>query len=649
MPDRKPHDSSLPLIFPRPRRLRLASGSTRLTARVELQLPSHLASIDLPALAWVERALERRGHRLGRTPDLAPGSQLRLAPLADSRLSSAAPAVASQAYALDVANGVITVGYAGAPGLQYALATLAQLISGAPGSPGRLELLCLSLEDWPDFPARGVMLDISRDKVPTLATLRGLVDQLACWKVNQLQLYMEHTFAYAGHEVVWKNASPLHAAEILELDAYCAARHVELVPNQNSFGHMHRWLVHEPYRALAECPDGFEHPWNWTGEPYGLCATDPASLRFLAGLYDELLPNFRSRQFNVGLDETIDLGFGRSRAACEARGTEQVYLEFLEQVHERVRARGHVMQFWGDIIVKRPDLLAGLPRDAIALEWGYEADHPFAEHLELFRRAGLAFHVCPGTSSWNSIAGRTDNALENLARAATAGMAAGASGLLITDWGDHGHLQPLSVSYLGLFAGAAFSWSVAEAAQPFTLDWPRLLDRHVFFDSASVLGRAAYDLGNTYREAGSLRPNASVLFWTLVKPERLFSPSGVTRESLQRAWEHLERAGEALPRALPGSLGLPANGDGGEGSRVVAELEWARDLLRFACQLGIARCSLPDRDDLSLLPGAARAELGRGLGPLIDRHRALWLERNRAGGLDDSAQRLRALLLQLQA
>src|SRR5687768_18006604 len=46
-------------------------------------------------------------------------------------------------------------------------------------------------------------------------------------------------------------------------DAYCAGRHVELVPNQNSFGHMHRWLVHEPYRKLAECPDGFEHPWNW--------------------------------------------------------------------------------------------------------------------------------------------------------------------------------------------------------------------------------------------------------------------------------------------------------------------------------------------------------------------------------------------------
>src|SRR5690606_38528252 len=98
-------------------------------------------------------------------------------------------------------------------------------------------LPCLELEDWPDFAQRGVMLDISRDKVPSLGTLRELVDSLARWKVNQVQLYMEHTFAYPGHDLVWKDASPLTGAEIRELDAWCAARHVELVPNQNSFGH----------------------------------------------------------------------------------------------------------------------------------------------------------------------------------------------------------------------------------------------------------------------------------------------------------------------------------------------------------------------------------------------------------------------------
>jgi hypothetical protein len=121
------------------------------------------------------------------------------------------------------------------------------------------------------------MLDISRDKVPTLATLQALVDRLAHWKVNQLQLYMEHTFAYVGHDVVWRHASPLTAEEVQGFDAYCAARHVELVPNQKQLRPHARWLVHEPYRKLAGARTA-SNTLDLQGEPHGLCATDPASL-----------------------------------------------------------------------------------------------------------------------------------------------------------------------------------------------------------------------------------------------------------------------------------------------------------------------------------------------------------------------------------
>ena len=186
-------------------------------------------------------------------------------------------------------------------------------------------------------------------------------------------------------EQVWREASPFTSQEIQALDLFCRERHVELVPNQNSFGHMHRWLVHEPYRSLAECPDGFEHPWNPTREPYSLCAVDPKSLDLLRDLYDQLLPNFSSPLVNVGCDETLDLGRCRSAAACAERGREEVYVEFLRQVHGLVAGRGRRMQIWGDILLERPDLIGQLPPDAILLEWGYEADHPFAEHHQCIR------------------------------------------------------------------------------------------------------------------------------------------------------------------------------------------------------------------------------------------------------------------------
>ena len=56
---------------------------------------------------------------------------------------------------------------------------------------------------------RGLMLDVSRGKVPTLATLLALVDGLAAHKYNQLQLYIEHTFDFPSHPDIGAGTDPL--------------------------------------------------------------------------------------------------------------------------------------------------------------------------------------------------------------------------------------------------------------------------------------------------------------------------------------------------------------------------------------------------------------------------------------------------------
>ena len=66
-------------------------------------------------------------------------------------------------------------------------------------------LPCLKIHDWPDFARRGVMLDISRGRVPKLETLLKLASRLADFKINELQLYTEHTFAYRDHQSVWES------------------------------------------------------------------------------------------------------------------------------------------------------------------------------------------------------------------------------------------------------------------------------------------------------------------------------------------------------------------------------------------------------------------------------------------------------------
>jgi N-acetyl-beta-hexosaminidase len=75
-----------------------------------------------------------------------------------------------------------------ADGLRNARTTYEQLLrlSAAEDSvpalapaPSPALVPAITIEDWPDFPRRGCLLDISRSRVPRMETLFALVDRLA--------------------------------------------------------------------------------------------------------------------------------------------------------------------------------------------------------------------------------------------------------------------------------------------------------------------------------------------------------------------------------------------------------------------------------------------------------------------------------------
>jgi hexosaminidase len=601
-------------LLPQPRRVARRSGTHALQPDRFIWLDSAAPQSLRFAAQRFKQALFERAHLTwpivtSATAGKQVGLALRLAP------DQITP---PEGYELNVEPDRITVEAHDEAGVFYGVCTLIQLLETMAGAalPG------LRIVDWPDFPVRGVMLDISRDKVPTLDTAKALIDRLASWKINQFQLYTEHTFAYRRHPDVWAKASPFTGEEILELDAYCRERFVELVPNQNSFGHMHRWFEVPRYAPLAEAPDGFDFPWGHSDGPFSLCPIDPGSLALVTDLFDELLPHFTSKMFNVGCDETFDVGQGRSRAACEQLGSGRVYLDYVRKVHEAVRTRDHIMQFWGDIIVQYPELIPELPKDAIALEWGYESYHPFDEHGAQFAQAGLPFYVCPGTSSWNSLGGRTSNALGNLQSAAENGLKHGAIGYLNTEWGDNGHWQTLPINYLGFGMGAAYSWAWETNR---SVEVPRVISLFAFDDPSANFGRVAYDLGEVYRTLGIVPHNSSVLFWMLQWPLKDVGEGyrdTVSPDTLREAMEAIDQA--LLPLSETQSWRPDA-------ALLRREFELAARMMRHAARRGLYAIGSPDR---------SAAELERDLREISAEYQAVWLLRNRPGGLSDSVARL---------
>ena len=454
------------------------------------------------------------------------------------------------------------------------------------------------------FAVRSYMLDISRDKVPTMGTLRLIVDLLAKFGYNQFQLYTEHTFAYSRHKGVWEHASPLTPSEIRALDAYCAMNGIELVANQNSFGHLERWLTKPEYNHLAELPQGGA-PLPWGGfkkDPTTLCPTDPRSLEFLDGLYDERLPNFESKLFNIGCDETFDRrGEGRSAAQVKEKGEGRVYLEFLKQVADLARKHGRRPMFWGDVILKHPELVPELPKDLIALDWGYEGNHPFMEQAEKFKAAGLEFYVCPGTSSWNSLAGRVENMRENMIAAEHAGRIHGAKGFMVTDWGDGGHWQPLAASLPGLVFGGVLATEGAHAAK---MDIESALNGIM----GVPLGGTLLRLGTLYLRGGALRGNASELFRILANDRGYSRHPGLTDHVLAEISSIAEGCRHAASDFASGAF----------------PNVWAQEIVHMA-NLVDAACNRRDE---------------RRLRFLREEHDQVWKLRNRPGGMDDSREKL---------
>ena len=552
-----------------------------------------------------------------------------------------------EGYTLTITKKGIEISFRETGGLRAATATLRQILRHF----GH-RLPCLQIRDWPDFARRGVMLDISRGRVPKLETLLDLAEKLADFKVNELQLYTEHTFAYRQYKSVWQSWGALTGAEIRKLDARCRELGIDLVPNQNSFGHLRCFLEDPRLKKMAEIPEPYEaETKDFLRRPTTLAPNHPGSLPFLRGLYDELLPNFSSQFFNVGCDETWDLGKGQSKMLCEAKGKGRVYLDFLKKIHREVSGRNKRMMFWGDIILKYPQLLPelaslgtpnavparssffnkhaetvpGVP-DLIALNWGYEANHPFAKEAAQFAKAKIPFYVCPGTSTWQTLIGKHDNAFANLRAAAKAGKKFGAIGFLNTDWGDGGHPQPLAVSWPLFAAGAALAWNANSLDEQSLLS---ALSRDVFEDPTGKVAGAAVKLGFAHQKLGVTVPNETPLGTALAAPRpedrELFCRNGlkwsakIPGKKIQAALKGIEKQRTALSKAKPGS---------DSGKLLARELELAARMAAESCQF-----MLWQQADATGRTAAAKRLAQRGVRELRRLERdfdACWPLRNKA-------------------
>ncbi len=361
------------------------------------------------------------------------------------------PAMHDEGYVIvpDGSRGLAVIAETSA-GLFYGAQTVKQLMRG---SGKDTVLLVPTLRDWPAMAHRGVSDDWSRGPLPNMEFLKREIRTLAAYKYNIFSPYFEHTFAYASSPVAAFPGGAMTPDEARVMVEYAAKYHITIIPEQESFGHLHNVLKFEQFSPLGETPHGSV-----------LAPGDPGSLPLISGWFAELAKVFPGPWAHVGADETFELGLGKTREAVEKQGLGKVYIDFLARIHNALEPNHKQLLFWGDIALKAPDLVGTLPKDMIAVPWIYDARPDFTPAILPFTKAGLETWVAPSVSNFLRLYPNNNIALGNIRGFVRDGQKLGSTGELNTVWNDDGE-GIFDENWFGVLFGAAAGWQAGESSE----------------------------------------------------------------------------------------------------------------------------------------------------------------------------------------
>ncbi|MFB5678168.1 family 20 glycosylhydrolase [Paenibacillus terreus] len=244
-----------------------------------------------------------------------------------------------EGYCLTLSRSTVLIAANDAAGMFYGLQTLRQLLDqGAP-------LQAVDITDWPDVPLRCMNYDL-RQTFSKPELLINYLDTMAAFKTNALLIEYEDKFPFAQHKEL---AHPRHAltSELLSelLDA-AHRNYIEVIPLQQTFGHLEYILGRDEYKHLRETESS-------TGE---LCPSRPESFALVSSLLDEVAARHpRSRYLHLGCDEIYSLCECPTCRELFKGSRNQAFLYFVNRLIGHTCALGKKPIIWQDILADCSD------------------------------------------------------------------------------------------------------------------------------------------------------------------------------------------------------------------------------------------------------------------------------------------------------
>lgn len=253
-----------------------------------------------------------------------------------------------ESYTMTVRGGSVRISGPGDAGVFYGTRTLKQEVHGGGTAPEGV------VRDQPAKPQRGFMLDIAR-KPFTVGWIEDRIRELGDLKFNEFGLHFSDDQGFriesdTHPEVVSRDH--LTKAQVKEIVALAAARHIQVVPEIDSPGHLGAVLAAHPELQLRNA--------QGVATRGAIDISEDASAKIVDDLLDEYADLFPGSSWNLGGDEYQALTVtdpeasypqlaAAAREAYGASGTvADLTTGWLNDRADTVRAHERTLRAWND-------------------------------------------------------------------------------------------------------------------------------------------------------------------------------------------------------------------------------------------------------------------------------------------------------------
>ena len=258
-------------------------------------------------------------------------------------------------YIVTIEKSTVNILSGSVKGIDYAMQTLWQISPDGNLPTGRIE-------DKPSMKIRGFHLNFDSFRQMDINEALYVLETAADLKLNTVLIEYSNRFPFENHKQIAVNTTLL-PEDILKINKKAQELGLEIIPLQQTIGHLEYLLRHDQYEKIRENLDSESQ----------ICPLNPLSIKIVEELLDEIIQGHPGiRYIHLGGDEARSLGKCLScKDKVEKHGISKLYIDYMNSICEYVINKGLTPIIWDDMLCAHPEALDLLDKRIVIMYWDY--------------------------------------------------------------------------------------------------------------------------------------------------------------------------------------------------------------------------------------------------------------------------------------